>query len=180
MRRILLIDNYDSFTYNLFQYLSELGAQVQVLRNDEVSLEECISLDPEAMLISPGPGRPRDTGIVMDVLKAFEGKIPILGVCLGHQAIVEFYGGKVDVAPEIVHGKTSGIHHDGKGLFLELPQKFKATRYHSLVALENSIPDQLEVTARTTGDLQLVMGVRHKKFRVSIKKCFISFSIFLL
>jgi len=161
---ILLIDNYDSFTYNLYQYLSELGAEIKVARNDAMSLEEIEKLAPERIVISPGPGTPRDAGISNEVIKYFGGRLPILGVCLGHQCIAHAYGGIVDHAGEIKHGKTSLIHHDGKGVFAGLPDPFPAVRYHSLAAQRESLPDCLEVTARTVNDI--IMGLRHREYAV--------------
>ncbi len=161
---ILLIDNYDSFTYNLYQYLSELGEEVKVARNDSITLEEIEKLAPERIVISPGPGRPENAGISNDVIRRFGEKIPILGVCLGHQCIGEAYGGQVSHAGEIKHGKTSLIHHDGKGLFKGLPNPFPAVRYHSLAVKDTDLPDCLEVSARS--DTRIIMGLRHKKFPV--------------
>ncbi len=161
---ILLIDNYDSFTYNLYQYLSELGEEVSVIRNDRISLDEIERLAPERIVISPGPGTPRDAGISNDVILRFGGRLPILGVCLGHQCIAHAYGGIVDHAGEIKHGKTSLIHHDGKGVFSGLTNPFPAVRYHSLAAKRNSLPDCLEVSARTDNDI--IMGLRHREHQV--------------
>jgi len=161
---ILLIDNYDSFTYNLFQYLCELGAEVNVVRNDQITLEGIESMAPEKIVISPGPRTPKEAGISNDVIRRFEGRIPILGVCLGHQCIGYTYGGTVDRAGEIMHGKTSLIHHDGKGLFKGLPNPFEAIRYHSLTIYKDDLPDTLEITAWT--DNELIMGVRHKEYQV--------------
>jgi anthranilate synthase/aminodeoxychorismate synthase-like glutamine amidotransferase len=161
---ILLIDNYDSFTYNLYQYLCELGTDVKTFRNDKISLEETEDLKPDGIVISPGPCTPREAGISNDVIRHFGEKLPILGVCLGHQCMGQVYGGTVDVAGEIMHGKTSLIHHDGKGVFQGLPNPFEAIRYHSLVIYTETLPDELEVTART--DKGLIMGVRHKRLPV--------------
>lgn len=161
---ILLIDNYDSFTYNLYQYLSELGAEVEVIRNDQISLSEAEFMQPEKIVISPGPCTPREAGISNDLVRLFEERIPILGVCLGHQCIGFAYGGTVDRAGEIMHGKTSMIHHCGKGLFEGLPNPFQAIRYHSLALYRDDLPEDLEVTAWT--DNGLIMGVRHKKYNV--------------
>jgi len=161
---LVLIDNYDSFTYNLYQYLSELGADVKVFRNDKVTLKEVESLAPEKIVISPGPGRPREAGISEDVIRHFGGKVPILGVCLGHQCIGEVYEGKVAGAGEIMHGKSSLIHHKGVGVFEGLPNPFVAIRYHSLAIMQEGFPDCLEVTAWT--DKGLIMGVRHKSLPV--------------
>ncbi len=161
---LLLIDNYDSFTYNLYQYLSELGAEVEVVRNDQTTVEEIDAAAPERIVISPGPCTPREAGVSNDVIRRFGGRIPILGVCLGHQCIGDAYGGRVVGAGEIVHGKTSVIHHDGKGLFAGLPNPFEATRYHSLAIDPASVPECLEVTART--DRGVIMGVRHREYLV--------------
>ena len=161
---IFLLDNYDSFTYNLVQALGELGAEIQVRRNDQVTVQQIESLAPEAIVLSPGPGRPRDAGILMETIRHFAGKVPILGVCLGHQAIGEVFGGKVVFAPSLVHGKTAEVLHDGKTLFRGLPRPFAAARYHSLVVDPRSIPSQLEVSATTPDGV--VMGLRHRKFPV--------------
>jgi len=141
---ILLIDNYDSFTYNLYQYLCELGADVKTYRNDKISLEEIADLKPQGIVISPGPCTPKEAGISNDVIRHFGEKLPILGVCLGHQCMGQVYGGTVDVAGEIMHGKTSLIHHDGKGVFQGLPNPFEAIRYHSLVIYPETLPDELD------------------------------------
>lgn len=162
---ILMIDNYDSFTYNLVQYISALNYEVVTKRNDELTVKEALDMKPEAIIISPGPGRPEDAGISMELIKAAAGKIPILGVCLGHQSIGQVFGGKVIQAKKIMHGKTSQISHDGKGLFNKLPADLKVVRYHSLALEEASLPDCLEITARTTDDGE-IMGVRHKKFMI--------------
>ena len=161
---LLLIDNYDSFTYNLYQYLSELGAEVQVVRNDETGLEEIEALAPERIVISPGPRTPKEAGISSDVIRRFGERIPTLGVCLGHQCIGDAYGGRVSGAGEIVHGKTSMIHHDGRGVFQGLPNPFEAIRYHSLAIEPATVPDCLEVTAKT--EKGVIMGVRHKQHPV--------------
>ena len=161
---ILLIDNYDSFTYNLYQYLSELGADVHVVRNDKITLEEIDQLAPEGIVISPGPCTPREAGVSNDVIRHFAGKVPILGVCLGHQCIGEVFGGVVAGAGEIKHGKTSLITHDGKGVFRGLPNPFEAIRYHSLAIQPESVPDCLEVSARSESGV--IMGVRHKSLPV--------------
>ena len=159
---ILLIDNYDSFTYNLYQYLCELGAEVRVVRNDQVTIQEVEIMAPEKIVISPGPCTPREAGISNDIVRNFEGRLPILGVCLGHQCIGYSYGATVDRAGEIMHGKTSSIYHDGRGLFSGLPNPFEAIRYHSLLIYREDLPDTLEVTAWT--DKGLIMGVRHKDY----------------
>jgi anthranilate synthase/aminodeoxychorismate synthase-like glutamine amidotransferase len=161
---LLLIDNYDSFTYNLYQYLSEMGVQVQVTRNDSVTLENIERLAPERIVISPGPGRPENAGISNEVIRHFGGKVPILGVCLGHQCIAQAYGGTVDHAGEIKHGKTSFVYHDGKSIFKEIPNPFAAVRYHSLAVKKEGLPECLEVSART--DNGIIMGLRHKKYAV--------------
>jgi len=161
---LLLIDNYDSFTYNLFQYLSELGEEVKVARNDSITLDEIEKLAPERIVISPGPGTPEQGGISNDVIRRFGERVPILGVCLGHQCIGYAYGGIVSHAGEIKHGKTSLIHHDGKGVFKGIKSPFPAVRYHSLAVKENSLPACLEVSARS--DTRIIMGLRHKKYPV--------------
>lgn len=160
----LLIDNYDSFTYNLYQYLAEIGAEVTVRRNDEVSLGECIALAPDHVVISPGPGDPDDAGISRDVIRHFAGKVPVLGVCLGHQCIYDVYGGTVAGAGEIMHGKTSSITHDGRGVFAGIPDGFTAVRYHSLAGTPETQPSALEVTARA--DTGVIMGIRHRELKV--------------
>jgi anthranilate synthase component II len=162
--RVLVIDNYDSFVYNLVQYLGELGADPLVHRHDELTLDEIAALDPDAVLISPGPGRPEDAGLSNDVIRRFAGVRPILGVCLGHQCIGQVYGGEVVRAPAVMHGKTSLIHHNGEGVFAGLPDPFEATRYHSLIVDRASVPAELEVTAWT--DDGVVMGVRHRSLAV--------------
>jgi anthranilate synthase/aminodeoxychorismate synthase-like glutamine amidotransferase len=162
---LLVIDNYDSFTYNLVQYLGELGATMEVRRNDEVTIDEIENaLKPERILISPGPGTPDDAGVSMEVLKKFAEKVPILGVCLGHQAIGQIFGGKVVRAPLPVHGKPAEITHDSKGVFTGLSQNFQAGRYHSLIVERESFPDELEISAATPDGL--IMGLRHKRFKV--------------
>ena len=161
---VLFIDNYDSFTYNLYQYLCELGAMVEVDRNDKITLEEIEAMRPERIVLSPGPCSPREAGISVEVIKRFGKHTPLLGVCLGHQCIGEAYGGVVDRAGEIVHGKTSMIRHLGVGVFAGLPNPLEAIRYHSLVILRNTIPGSLEITADT--DNGLVMGVRHREYPV--------------
>jgi anthranilate synthase/aminodeoxychorismate synthase-like glutamine amidotransferase len=160
---ILLLDNYDSFTYNLAQFLGQLGEKLEVHRNDKITLDEIAAKKPQKIVISPGPGTPQDAGICIDVIKRFAGEIPILGVCLGHQAIGQAFGGKVIRAPQIMHGKTSRIHHDNKTIFKDLPQDFVATRYHSLIVEEKSFPADLEISANTDG---IIMGLRHKKLSV--------------
>jgi anthranilate synthase/aminodeoxychorismate synthase-like glutamine amidotransferase len=162
--RVLVIDNYDSFVYNLVQYLGELGADPVVRRHDEVPLDDLVALDPDAVLISPGPGRPEDAGLSNDVIRHFAGRRPVLGVCLGHQCIGQIYGGEVVRAPEIMHGKTSFIRHDGTGVFSGLPDPFEATRYHSLVVDRASVPPELEITAWTADGV--VMGLRHRTLAV--------------
>ena len=160
--RVLVVDNYDSFVYNLVQYLGELGAEPVVHRADQFTLDDVEALAPDAILISPGPGRPEDAGLSNDLIRAYAGRLPIFGVCLGHQCIGQVFGGDVVRAPEIMHGKTSLIRHEGTGVFAGLPEPLEATRYHSLV-VEN-IPDVLEVTART--DDGIVMGLRHRELDV--------------
>jgi len=163
--RVLVIDSYDSFVYNLVQYLGELGADPVVHRNDQLTVDEALSIEPDAVLLSPGPGRPEASGIICDVIPAFvESGIPILGVCLGHQAIGHVYGADVVRAPELMHGKTSPIEHDGLGVFAGLPSPLTATRYHSLVLDPTTVPDSLEVTARSRDGV--VMGVRHREHDV--------------
>jgi anthranilate synthase/aminodeoxychorismate synthase-like glutamine amidotransferase len=161
---LLLIDNYDSFTYNLFQYLSELGEEVWVTRNDKVSLEEIEKRSPQRIVISPGPGTPEQAGISNDVIRKFGNSIPILGVCLGHQCVGYSYGAKVNRASEIKHGKSSLIHHDGKRLFGGLPNPFPAIRYHSLAVMSDDLPDCLELSAWTNEGI--IMGLRHRQFPV--------------
>ncbi len=157
---ILVIDNYDSFTYNLVQYLGELGAEIEVVRNDELTVEGIIKKNPDQILISPGPCSPKEAGISVETIKQLAGKIPILGVCLGHQSIGYAFGGDIIRAKQLMHGKTSQITHDGKGVFKGLPNPFKATRYHSLVIKRETLPDCLEITA--TSEDGEIMGVRHK------------------
>ena len=159
--KVLLIDNYDSFTYNLAQYLGELHAQVEVERNDAITVDAVGARKPDAIVISPGPCTPNEAGISMDVIKTYAGKIPLLGVCLGHQCIGQVFGGRIVRAPRIMHGKTSKIFHDEKGLFAGVENPFVATRYHSLVIAPDSMPDSLEITAKTWEDE--IMGVRHKQ-----------------
>lgn len=157
---ILLIDNYDSFTYNLAQFLGQLGEKLEVRRNDQITLDQIAAKKPQRIVISPGPGEPQNAGICIDVIRQFAGKIPILGVCLGHQAIGYAFGGNVVRAPTLMHGKTSRIHHDSKTIFRKLPQDFVATRYHSLIVQKKGLPRELEVSAETEG---LIMGLRHRK-----------------
>ena len=161
---ILVIDNYDSFTYNLVQYLGELGQEIQVFRNDKIDVPQITELDPERIVISPGPGTPDQSGITLKVIKAFESKKPILGVCLGHQAIGQAFGGRVIRAPELMHGKTSLVSHDGKTIFSGLPSPFSATRYHSLIVERESLPACLEISA--TAPDGLIMGLRHRTMKV--------------
>jgi para-aminobenzoate synthetase component II len=161
---ILVIDNYDSFTYNLVQYLGELGCEPRVYRNDAISIEKIRRLKPERILISPGPGVPKDAGITIKAIRAFAGELPILGVCLGNQAIGEAFGGKVVRAPYLMHGKTSEICHDSATIFRGIPYRFKATRYHSLIVEKDDLPDSLEVSATTPDGL--IMGLRHRQFPV--------------
>ncbi len=162
---LLMIDNYDSFTYNLVQYLGELGVEVRVFRNDEIGIEEIEGLQPEQIVVSPGPCTPAEAGISVAAIKHFAGRIPILGVCLGHQSIGQAFGGKIVHAREVMHGKTSPIHHADSGVFSGLENPFRATRYHSLVIEKASLPDCLEITAWTQqpdGEMDEIMGVRHK------------------
>ena len=161
---LLMIDNYDSFTYNLVQYFGELGQDVRVYRNDQITLEEITRLRPERIVISPGPCTPKEAGISIELIKEFAGKLPILGVCLGHQAIGEAFGGEVVRAGRLMHGKTSVIHHDGKTIYKDLPNPFEATRYHSLIVKRETLPTVLKITAETKeGE---IMGLRHKEFPV--------------
>ncbi len=161
---LLVIDNYDSFTYNLVQYLGELGAEMEVYRNDEITADKIAAKSPERILISPGPGTPDKAGITLEVIERFAGNVPILGVCLGHQAIGQAFGGKVVRAPVPVHGKPSRVRHDGKGLFRNIGQDFEAGRYHSLVVDRGSVPDCLEISAETEDGI--VMGLRHRELEV--------------
>ena len=161
---ILVIDNYDSFTYNLVQYLGELGADLQTYRNDKITIDQIKKLKPERIVISPGPGYPKDAGISISVIKEFAAKVPILGVCLGHQAIGEAFGGKIVQAKRFMHGKTSPIHHDGKTIYKGLSNPFTATRYHSLLVERASLPECLEISAWT--DQEEIMGVRHKEYKI--------------
>ena len=159
---ILLLDNYDSFTYNLAQYLGELGCQVEVHRNDRISVEQITQRKPERIVISPGPCTPQEAGICVELIQKLAGKIPILGVCLGHQAIGAAFGGKIIRAPKLFHGKTSAIRHDGSGVFRGLPNPFTATRYHSLIVERKSLPAELQVTAETDDDI--IMGMQHRHY----------------
>jgi anthranilate synthase component II len=159
--KVLLLDNYDSFTYNLYQYLGELGAETTVLRNDALGVADALRRGDDRIVISPGPGTPDDAGISLELVRACAGRVPLLGVCLGHQALGQAFGGRVVRAPSLMHGKTSEIRHDGHGLFRGLPSPFSATRYHSLVVARESVPEELEVTAWT--DDGLVMGLRHRR-----------------
>ena len=166
---LLMIDNYDSFTFNLVQYLGELGQDVRVVRNDELSVEQILALNPARIVISPGPGTPDQAGVCLRLIEQLGGRIPIFGVCLGLQSIGQVYGGKVVRAAQIMHGKTSPIHHTGKGVFAGLPNPFTATRYHSLVVEKNSLPRSLEVTAWTQnadGSVDEIMGLRHRTLAV--------------
>ena len=162
---VLVIDNYDSFTYNLVQYLGELGAEVRVVRNDAASIASIAESGPERIVISPGPGRPEDAGITMDVIRELGPTVPILGVCLGHQAIGAVFGGSVVRAAAPMHGKTSTIEHDGRGVFTGLTGPFVASRYHSLIVAESGLPDDLEVSARTRED-HTIMGLRHRRWPI--------------
>ena len=162
--RVLVVDNYDSFVYNLVQYLGELGADPIVRRHDAVTLDEAAKLAPDAVLVSPGPGRPEDAGVSVEMIRWAAGRIPVLGVCLGHQCIGAAWGARVERAPQVMHGKTSQIHHDGTGLFSGLSSPLEAPRYHSLIVEESSLPDELEVVA--TSDDGLVMGLRHRDLDV--------------
>ncbi len=166
---LLMIDNYDSFTYNLVQYFGELGAQMKVFRNDEITLEDIAVMAPSRIVISPGPCTPSEAGISVSLIKEFAGKVPILGVCLGHQSIGEAFGGNIIRAKRVMHGKTSAMHHKNEGVFRGLPSPFDATRYHSLVIEKESLPDCLEITAWTENDdgsFEEIMGVRHKTLPV--------------
>ncbi len=166
---VLMIDNYDSFTYNLVQYLGELGAEVTTRRNDRITLAEIERLAPERIVLSPGPCTPNEAGICLELVAAFAGRIPLLGVCLGHQAIGQAFGGEVVRARHIMHGKTSPIHHTGEGVFRDLPSPYTATRYHSLIVARDSLPEVLEVTAWTVDEedkIDEIMGFRHREFAV--------------
>ena len=161
---IFVLDNYDSFTYNLVQLLGELGAELEVRRNDEVTVDEIEAMRPQALVLSPGPGRPETAGVLIETIRRFSGKLPILGVCLGHQAIGAVFGGEVVSAPSLVHGKATEVLHDGKTIYKGLPRPFAAGRYHSLVVAPQSIPDSLEVSATTAAGV--VMGLRHKQLPI--------------
>jgi anthranilate synthase/aminodeoxychorismate synthase-like glutamine amidotransferase len=161
---LLVIDNYDSFTYNLVQHLGELGADLEVRRNDKVSLEEIEEMAPERIVLSPGPCTPKEAGISVPLIRKLAGKFPMLGVCLGHQSIAEAFGGTVIRAPYLMHGKTSTIHHDGRTVFADLPQDFTATRYHSLIVERGSLPNDLEISAETSDGV--IMGLRHKQHKI--------------
>ena len=165
---VFILDNYDSFTYNLVQYFGELGAQVEVRRNDQITIEDIEEMQPERIVVSPGPCTPQDAGISIELIRHFAGKVPILGVCLGHQAIGAAFGGNVARAPRLMHGKTSPVTHDGKSIFRGLPTPMTATRYHSLIVEETDLPAELEVSAWTTDKdgTRTIMGLRHKKFPV--------------
>ena len=163
-RHVLLIDNYDSFTYNLYQYLCELGARVTVKRNDAITVEEARAMQPDCIVISPGPGTPRDAGISVELIRQLGPTTPTLGVCLGHQAIAEAFGGVVTSAPELMHGKASRVSHDGKGVLKDIKSPFSAIRYHSLCATAETLPDSLEITARS--DSGVIMGIRHTQFPI--------------
>jgi len=166
---LLMIDNYDSFTYNIVQYLGELKADVKVVRNDEISVSDIAKMNPERIVISPGPCSPSEAGISLETIKQYGGRIPILGVCLGHQSIGQAFGGDVVRASKVMHGKTSMIYHNGKGVFANLPNPFRATRYHSLVVKKETLPDCLEITAWTQledGSVDEIMGLRHKTLQI--------------
>lgn len=164
MTHVLLVDNYDSFTYNVYQELAALGARVTVRRNDQVSVQEARDLAPDGIVISPGPGAPRDAGVSLDMIRELGADVPLLGVCLGHQCVVEAFGGQVVRAPELLHGKTSRIHHGGAGVLAGLPDPFVAVRYHSLCAAPESLPPSLEVTA--TSESGVIMGIRHRELPI--------------
>jgi anthranilate synthase/aminodeoxychorismate synthase-like glutamine amidotransferase len=165
---VFVLDNYDSFTYNLVQYLGELGAEVVVRRNDQLTVAEVEALHPDRILLSPGPCTPQEAGISIDIVRYFAGKLPLLGVCLGHQAIGAAFGGKIVRAPKLMHGKTSAVQHDGKTIFKDLASPMTATRYHSLIVEETNLPKDLEISAYATenGGSQVIMGLRHKRFPV--------------
>ncbi|MCY3939705.1 MAG: aminodeoxychorismate/anthranilate synthase component II [Gammaproteobacteria bacterium] len=161
---LIVIDNYDSFTYNLVHYLGELGGDCRVFRNDAISVEEVLALRPDGIVLSPGPGYPESAGICLDLVEKAAGTVPLLGVCLGHQAIGQAFGGRIVRAPKLMHGKLSAIRHEGDGLFDGLPQEFEATRYHSLIVERDSLPDTLEVNAET--DRDVIMGLRHREWPI--------------
>ena len=161
---ILLLDNYDSFTYNLAQYLGQMGEKLEVRRNDQITLDEIEAMHPERIVVSPGPCTPKEAGVSVPLIQRFAGRIPILGVCLGHQAIGAAFGGKIVRAPKLFHGKTSEIHHDGKNIFRKLPEPFTATRYHSLIVERKSLPRELTITAET--DDGIIMGFRHRRHKI--------------
>ncbi len=161
---ILMIDNYDSFTYNLVQYLGEMGQQLKVFRNDKITIEEIEDLKPDRIVISPGPCTPKEAGISVEVIRHFAGKVPILGVCLGHQSIGYAFGGDIVRAQRLMHGKTSMVHHDNEGVFAGLPSPFEATRYHSLIIRRETLPECLRITAET--DAREIMGIRHKDYPI--------------
>jgi para-aminobenzoate synthetase component 2 len=161
---LLMIDNYDSFTYNLVQYLGELGEDIRVFRNDKITIPEIEDLNPDRIVISPGPCTPKEAGISVKVIKHFAGKLPILGVCLGHQSVAAAFGGEIINAPRLMHGKTSMVHHDGKTIFQGLPNPFEATRYHSLIVKRETLPDCFEITAWT--EMGEIMGIRHKEILI--------------
>ncbi len=165
---LLMVDNYDSFTYNLVQYLGELGAEVKVFRNDKITLEEIVAMNPERIVISPGPCTPNEAGISIELIKRFAGQIPILGVCLGHQAIGQAFGGNIVRSEKVMHGKTSLVHHKSSGLFAGFDNPFRATRYHSLIVERETLPDCIEVTAWTEkeGQAHEIMGLRHKEHAI--------------
>jgi anthranilate synthase/aminodeoxychorismate synthase-like glutamine amidotransferase len=168
MSMVFVLDNYDSFTYNLVQYLGELGAEVVVRRNDQVSVAEVEAMHPERILLSPGPCTPQEAGISIELVRYFAGKVPVLGVCLGHQAIGAAFGGEIVRAPKLMHGKTSEVQHDGRTIFKDLRSPMTATRYHSLIVQERSLPRDLEISAYATenGNSRVIMGLRHKRFQV--------------
>ncbi|MGU9977173.1 MAG: anthranilate synthase component II [Candidatus Oxydemutatoraceae bacterium WSBS_2016_MAG_OTU14] len=165
---LLMVDNYDSFTYNLVQYLGELGAEVKVFRNDKITLEEIVAMNPERIVISPGPCTPNEAGISIELIKRFAGQIPILGVCLGHQAIGQAFGGNIVRSEKVMHGKTSLVHHKSSGLFAGFDNPFRATRYHSLIVERETLPDCIEITAWTEkeGQAHEIMGLRHKEHAI--------------
>ena len=165
---VFVLDNYDSFTYNLVQYLGELGEEVEVRRNDTVSVSDVEALHPERIVLSPGPCTPQEAGISIELIRRFAGKVPLLGVCLGHQAIGAAFGGKIIRAPKLMHGKTSQVRHDGKTIFRDLPSPLTATRYHSLIVEERSFPKELEISARATDSdgSEVIMGLRHRRHTV--------------